>query len=129
MVMQNSRAGGARLATTVNRTPPFAVPVAFPNLAQLAAAIPNVPNIFLAGGNAQNLYTLTPVSNGDEGGSLGGVASGVFVSVSQNVVGSNTVLIGGGPVTRMTDPTAHNLYNAIGIGVAPSQTKVFVFAP
>ncbi|SAK54245.1 PAAR-like domain-containing protein [Caballeronia ptereochthonis] len=128
MVMVNSSAGGTNYATTVNRTPPAAVPVAYPNNAMRAQAIPNVPHILICGGPIHNQATLIPVTSGDAGGSMGGVSSGTVSSASQNTNGAQTVLVGGSATTRMTDPTIQNSTNAPGTGASPSQTKVFNFA-
>jgi hypothetical protein len=58
-----------------------------------------------------------------------GVSSGTVMSKSVHVTGSNSVLVGGMPVTRLTSQTLQNSANISGARVAPSQTKVLILAP
>lgn len=124
MVWANSSAGGRNVATSVNMMPPTGTPVSYPNLAQRASAIPNVSNVILVGGPAHNAATIIPASSGDEGGAMGGVASGTVAGTSRNPQGASKVILSGMPVTRMTDPTLQNTGNSSGSGTSPSQTKV-----
>jgi hypothetical protein len=128
MPWANSGAAGLNFAVTTNWTPPTSSPGSYPNLAERAAAIPNVPTIFVGGGTIHNLATRVPKSSGDSAGALGGVVSGTVSSMSRNVAGANTVLIAGMPATRMTDPTQQNNGNTIGMGISPSQMTVQTLA-
>jgi hypothetical protein len=124
MVMVNSSSGGGNDATSVNKTPPVGTPAGYDNNAQRSGAVPNVNNVLVGGAPAHNLATTIPGSNGDQGGAMGGVASGTVSASSRNSRGANTVLLHGMPTTRMTDPTLQNSSNATGSGSSPSQTKV-----
>lgn len=123
MVMVNSSAGGMNAATSINLTPP-GMPMPYPNNAPRANAVPNVGHIFVGGGPGHNLATVIPASNGDSGGSMGGVASQTVSGSSRNAQGASKTLVAGMPITRMTDPTQQNNNNTIGSGSSPSQTIV-----
>lgn len=128
MVMANTNGGGDNNAVSVNMTPPLAIPIPYDNNSQRAMAVPNVPHIMIMGAPSHNLATVIPVSNGDQPGAQGGVASGTVSSTSRNINGANTVLLEGLPTTRMSDPTLQNSTNTLGAGTSPSQTKVLVMA-
>ncbi|AIO70538.1 hypothetical protein DM82_4630 [Burkholderia oklahomensis] len=106
----------------VCKTPPLAIPVSYPNIANKPEAVPNVPNIIYAGGPVHNLNTIIPVTHSDEPGSMGGVASGTVSGPSRHVKGSGKVMIQGAPQTRLTDTNLPNNQNTAGNSVAPSQT-------
>lgn len=119
----NSSAGGtAQSSNDVCKTPPAGIPVNFTNTGRLPEAGPNVPNILYGGGSVHNLSTTIKTTRGDEGGSMGGVASGTVASTSRNSKGSSAVFIQGAPQTRLSDTTLQNNQNASGSNVAPSQT-------
>ncbi len=128
----NSQMGGMNLAfPDVCNTPSPAgpVPVPYPNITTGLTAIPNVPNILIAGMPAHNLGTTIPFSNGDNAGVGTGVASGMVMGPSRHLLGSFTTLTGGMPATRMTSMSMQNSTNAVGVTLAPSQFKVMVLAP
>ncbi|RKP52334.1 DUF4150 domain-containing protein [Trinickia fusca] len=125
----NSSASGTNSASSVNLTPPVGVPVSYPNRAERASALPNVPNVLTGGGPTHNVATITPSSRGDSGGAMGGVASGTVSGTSLNAQGVESVLLAAMPATRMTDQTQQNNSNTIGSGVSPSQTIVLLLAP
>jgi hypothetical protein len=54
---------------------------------------------------AHNTGTSVPLTNGDNAGLGGGVASGTDMGLSRHVTGAFTVLIGGEPATRLTSAT------------------------
>jgi hypothetical protein len=119
----NCSAGGMALASSdVCKTPPLALPVSYPNIANHPEAVPNVPTIIYAGGPVHNLNTIIPVTKGDEPGSMGGVASGTVAAQSRHVMGSSKVMIQGAPQTRLTDTNLPNNQNTSGQTVTPSQT-------
>ncbi|WP_323123566.1 DUF4150 domain-containing protein [Burkholderia alba] len=119
----NCSAGGMALSgADVCKTPPLAIPVSYPNIANKPEAVPNVPNIIYSGGPVHNMNTIIPVTHSDEGGSMGGVASGTVSAQSRHVTGSGKVMIQGAPQTRLTDTNLPNNQNTAGQTVAPSQT-------
>ena len=63
---------------------------------------------------------------GDEGGTFGGVASGTVVGPGRAMMGSAAYCMGGAPSWRLTAPTLHNLTNAPGTTIVPSQTTKLV---
>lgn len=125
----NSQAGGIDIASPdVCLTPPLPVPIAYTNIAAGNSAIPNVTNVLLCGGPAHNMATVVPLTNGDNPGVVGGVASGTVMGPSRHVTGAFTVILHGMPVTRMTSMSQQNTGNAVGSRMAPSQGKVLVLA-
>ncbi|MBX9403034.1 DUF4150 domain-containing protein [Lysobacter sp. BMK333-48F3] len=102
------------------------IPQAFPNIAPRNQTISACPHIQFAGAPACNMASITPTSNGDEGGCQGGVASGTFCSTARNTQGSDKLILSGTPATRMTNMTSQNSNNTTGSDAAPCQTKVFI---
>lgn len=102
-------------------TPPFAVPAPFPNMAQNAMAIPGYFTIMILGQPELNMASQYALTNGDEAGTMGGVASGVFCGLGRPMLGSMVYFVGGMPSWRMTAPTLQNLTNAPGCSMVPSQ--------
>lgn len=106
-------------------------PMVYPNIAQGSQAIPGTSSTKVVAGNmpAFSLKTQISMSSGDEAGnSPGGVASGIFKGPAKFTMGSMSVMIENQPATTMTHPTGQNgpTPNAVGCGVAPSQTTVMV---
>jgi len=125
----NCQAGGMDQASSdVCKTPPIAIPIAYPNIANGNEAVPNVPHIIFCGGPVHNLNTIIPVTHQDEPGSMGGVASGTVAAQSRHVTGANTIIVSGAPSTRMTSVNLPNCQNTSGTRVAPSQTKFLILA-
>ena len=105
----------------VCKTPPLAVPAPFPNLGNNAMAVPSYSTICI---NAMPELTLTgmhAVTQGDEGGAMGGAVSQCIVGPARPLMGSQAVFVAGIPVWRLSDPTLHNLSNAPGVTSVPSQ--------
>jgi hypothetical protein len=126
----NTQAAGVDQAfADVCLTPPVPVPVPYQNVAQGSMAANPVPNVYFASAQVHNLSTVVPTTSGDEPGVATGVSSGTVMSKSVHVTGSNSVLVGGMPVTRLTSQTLQNSANISGARVAPSQTKVLILAP
>jgi hypothetical protein len=74
---------------------------------------------------AHHIGTTIPMSAGDNAGCMpGGVASGIMMGPSKNLMGSIKVFTGGMPATTMLKPTLQNMTNAPGTSIVPSQTKV-----
>ncbi|TCW77512.1 type VI secretion protein [Burkholderia sp. SRS-46] len=119
----NCSAGGMAMAgSDVCKTPPIAIPISYPNIANKCEAVPNVPTIIYCGGPVHNLNTIIPITHGDEAGSMGGAASGTVSGLSRHVTGSGKVMIQGAPQTRLTDTNLPNNQNTAGQTIAPSQT-------
>ncbi|MXZ33244.1 MAG: DUF4150 domain-containing protein [Gammaproteobacteria bacterium] len=106
----------------VCKTPPFAIPAPFPNMAMNAMAIPTYFTILILGQPELNIGATYAVSNGDEGGAMGGVVSNVICGPGRPMLGSTVYFVGGMPVWRMTAPTMQNMMNAPGFTTVPSQT-------
>ncbi|SMG61229.1 DUF4150 domain-containing protein [Paraburkholderia susongensis] len=119
----NCSAGGIAVALAdICKTPPLAIADSYCNVANHAEAVPNVSNVFYAGGPAHNLNTIVPITHGGEAGAMGGVVSGTVCALSRHVTGSSKVLIQGAPQTRLTDTNLPNSQNTAGQSVTPSQT-------
>lgn len=110
-------------------TPAGPVPIPYPNIATAAMGIPTVFNVMFSFAPVHNTGTVIPMTNGDNAGVAMGVASGMVMGPSRHLTGSFTTLVGGMPVTRLTSSSLQNSTNAVGARIAPSQTKVMVFAP
>ena len=106
----------------VCKTPPFAVPVPYPNLGNNAMAIPTYFTVMINVMPELNMGGMYAVTNGDEAGVMGGVASQIVVGPGRPVMGSTTYFVGGMPSWRLTAPTIHNMANAPGVSMVPSQT-------
>ena len=109
-------------------TPAGPVPTPYPNTAMPAMGTPPVENVMIGGSPALNLSSEIPMTNGDQGGTAGGVASGTFMQAAKFTQGSQKVMIGGNPAVRLSSPTSHNNNNAIGAVLAPSQTVVMIMS-
>ena len=83
------------------KTPPTAVPLPYPNIAEGAIGTPPVPNVLFSGAPAHNLLTTVPVSFGDEPGVMGGILSGIIKGPAHPITGAFTVLVGGLPCHRI----------------------------
>lgn len=109
-------------------TPAGPVPTPFPNLSTSAMGVGAAPNVLFGGAPAHNLATVVPLSNGDNAGVAGGVASGTVMGPTTHLTGAFTVLVGGTPATRMTSATLQNTTNSAGLSLTPGQTKVLLLA-
>ncbi len=127
----NTQMAGTDLALPdVCLTPagPVVVPIPYPDIAMGPMAIPNQTVVMIMGMPAHNLGTIIPMTNGDNAGVAGGVASGTFMGPSRHTTAAFTVLYGGMPATRLTSMTMQNSTNAVGARIAPSQTIVLLLA-
>ncbi len=127
----NTQMGGINFAfPDVCMTPsPAPVPIPYPNMAIASTAIPAQFKTLIMCMPAHNMGTTIPMSNGDNAGVAGGVASGMLMGPAKNVTGALSVLIGGMPATRMTSVSLQNSTNCPGATLVPSQTKVILLAP
>ena len=107
-------------------TPPVAIPAPFPNMGNNAMAVPTYFTIMINGMPELNITAMYAITSGDEGGTMGGVASGMFMGMGRPTLGSQCVFVAGLPVWRLTAMTIQNLSNAPGVTTVPSQTVKMV---
>ena len=106
----------------VCKTPPFAIPAPFPNTANNGVVIPTYYTVMIMSQPELNIGATYAITNGDEAGAMGGVASQVVMGPGRSVLGSTCYFVGGMPSWRLTAPTIHNLSNAPGVTSVPGQT-------
>ena len=76
----NTQLGGMNLAfPDVCMTPPFAIPIPYPNIDLGLTAVPTALNVLIVGGPAHNMMTMGTISNGDNAGVMMGVMSGMVM--------------------------------------------------
>lgn len=109
-------------------TPGGNVPIPYPNLASPELGTPPAATVLVSGMPALTMSSQIPLTNGDQAGAAGGVASGMIMGPAVFTQGSSKVLIAGNPAVRLTTPTAHNQNNAVGAVLAPSQTVVMIMS-
>lgn len=113
---------------------PIPTPIPYPNIALLPTAIPPTASMtnLLTMMPAHNLMTTIPLSNGNQPGCMpGGVASGMIMGPSRNILGSFKTMYSAMPATRaLMDITMQNLTNCPGLGrnMIPSQFKVLIMS-
>ncbi|GHA21032.1 type VI secretion protein [Arenicella chitinivorans] len=109
-------------------TPAGPVPIPYPNIALTSTSIPTVFNQFIQAMPIHNLMTMAYISNGDNPGVLGGVASGMVMGPERHILGSFKVFATAFPVVKMLMPTEQNgpMGNMVGATLSPSQLKVMV---
>lgn|SRR5690625_4733032 len=106
---------------------PIPTPLPYPNISMLPTTLPPTTNMrhLLSMLPAHNLATTNPMTNGDQAGTLGGVASGMIMGPARNVRGSMRVFTGGTPSTRWLDNSMQNMTNCPpGTNIVPSQFRV-----
>jgi len=110
--------------------PASPIPIPYPNIAMGPTALPPTAclKVLLTAGPAHNLMTTIPMSNGDNAGVVGGVASSMVMGPCRHTMGSTNVLYGGSPATKMTSMTGQNgmSMNVPGTTLAPAQIKVML---
>ena len=126
MTPQTSGIGGLVGMLDVCKTPPLAIPAPFPNMAMNAVAIPTYFTVMIQGMPWLNVGATWAVSNGDEGGTMGGVVSQIICGPGRPVIGSTSHMVGGMPSFRTLDMTLQNLANAPGSAMIPSQFIVTI---
>ena len=126
MMPMTMGAGMSIAMPDVCKTPPFAIPVPFPNIANNALAVPTYFTIMINGLPELNITGMYALTSGDEGGPLGGVASMTIVGMGRAVMGSTFYFVGGAPSWRLLAPTIQNMVNAPGTSMVPSQTVKIV---
>ena len=103
-------------------TPPFAIPAPFPNIASNMLVLPGYFTIMINCMPELNVSSMYLITNGDEAGTMGGVASGTIMGLGRCLLPSTAVFIAGIPVWRSTALTLQNITNAPGVTSVPSQT-------
>lgn len=128
--MQPACTSGAGTATNgppdTCKTPPYATPVAYPNIGTLAQSVGFSTKVTFSAKPALMLTSQMPMSSGDEAGTLGGVVSGTFMGPVQFSQGSSKVMVEGKPCEMLTAMTRHNQSNTIGQVAVLSQESVLV---
>jgi hypothetical protein len=107
----------------VCKTPPFAIPIPYPNVAISYTAIPTQLTTFFGLMPAYNFLTMEAVSFGDQPGVMGGVLSQIFMGpVNANMM-STCLFLAFLPATTMGHMTGHNgvIDNTIGGYMSPTQ--------
>ena len=105
---------------------PAPVPTPYPDIALGPTAVPAQSKVLMAFAPAHNMATTTPQTNGDNLGTVTGVASGTMMGPSRHLTGAFHTLICGMPATRLTSATIQNSTNAPGARIVPSQPKVLL---
>ena len=107
-------------------TPVGPIPMPFPNFGLTPTAVPSQTKVLAMCMPTHNLMTITPMTDGDSAGVALGVISNLMMGPSCAMMGSTNVLVGGPPVAKFGMPTKQNgtVPNAVGMTIAPSQTKV-----
>ncbi len=104
------------------------ITIPYPNISMTATDTPAAYNVLVDCMPAINQLSMGQVSNGDEVGMLGGIASARFDGESVYMVGCFTILVDGVPAQRMTSVTGQNamgvMPNAPGMSLMPSQVTV-----
>jgi carboxyl-terminal processing protease len=102
-------------------TPPLAVPIPYPNLAENAMTVPFAVKTFLSFVPALNMGSIAPLTLGDQAG-----CESPFMGPGMVTLGNPTVLIEALPATNLLCPAAGNDFIApLGAVLVPSITNVF----
>jgi len=132
-VFANCQLGGMNFGfpdVCLTPSPVGPIPTPYPNMATGLTANPATAcrKIYLMCMPAHNLRTQVPISQGDNAGVVGGVASGTVMGPSKHLMGSFGVIYEGAPVTKMTSLTGQNgmSLNAPGMTLVPAQFKVMI---
>lgn len=104
------------------------VPVPYPNVSETITTEPAVENVTIDCMPVINLMSKGLVSEGDEAGTLLGVASLMVSGQTGYTLGCATIFMGGAPCQRLTSLTEQNcleeMPNCVGSTIAPSQVTV-----
>ena len=92
----------------------------------MALVIPTYFTIMITAMPELNIGAQYAITNGDEAGAMGGVASQIIVGMARPVMGSTFYFVGGMPSWRVLSPTMQNLANAPGVSMVPSQFNKIV---
>lgn len=110
--------GGVSMATVPDvcktPTPAGPVPIPYPNIAMSSQLVKGSTTVKVDGGNmAAIMGSEFAMSTGDEPGTAGGVASGVFKKEASWISFSFNVKIDGKAACRLTDKMFHNSRNTV----------------
>ena len=107
-------------------SPSGTVPVPYVNIFQCNMVLPNTAcsKVFIAGSPALHVKSQTAISNGDEAGNAGGVASSKFIGKGEFVKGSLKVTLEGKAAVSQGAQTKHNNGNSMGMNNMAAQAKV-----
>jgi Domain of unknown function (DUF4150) len=125
----SSIAGGECVAnpdTCLTPEGPVDAPMVYPNTGLCETAVDTSTSVMLANMPAITQGTQIPMSQGDEPGVSGGVASGMIMGPVKFTMASSKVRFQGQGAVMVTATTMQNQTNATGAQVAPSQTVVMV---
>jgi len=128
-MFQNTMGGGMNLGfpdVCLTPSPVGPVPIPYPNMSMgpTTVAPTTALTVLTDFMPSCNLMSMTATSVGDSTGVAMGVASGMIMGPTHNVLGSFTVLKQGVPASRMTTVTMQNNTNCPGISLVPSQVTV-----
>ncbi|PKN31090.1 MAG: type VI secretion protein [Deltaproteobacteria bacterium HGW-Deltaproteobacteria-21] len=128
-MFQNTMGGGMNLGfpdVCLTPSPVGPVPIPYPNMSMgpTTVAPTTALTVLTDFMPSCNLMSMTATSVGDSTGVAMGVASGMIMGPTHNVLGSFTVLKQGVPAARMTTMTIQNNTNCPGISLVPSQVTV-----
>ncbi|MDD5204472.1 MAG: DUF4150 domain-containing protein [Desulfobacterales bacterium] len=128
-MFQNTMGGGMNLGfpdVCLTPSPVGPVPIPYPNMSMgpTTVAPTTALTVLTDFMPSCNLMSMTATSVGDSTGVAMGVASGMIMGPTHNVIGSFTVLKQGVPAARMTTMTMQNNTNCPGISLVPSQVTV-----
>lgn len=109
-------------------TPAGPVPMPYPNMAMPMMGNPATLKVLVAGMPALTKASKIPLSNGDQAGAAGGVASSKIMGPCEFLMSSMAVKFEGNPAVRMGDTTKQNDGNTVGAVLAPSQSIVMIMS-
>jgi len=129
----STKAGGvAQAVPDVCNTPSPSgpIPVPYPNIAQLNTTDGAVDKVLVDSKEVIVESSTVPHTQGDEGGTQGGVVSGTDMDQVAFKQFSSKVVCDGKKAVFATAMTAHNGSNpnAVGLQVSPSQIKVLIIS-
>ncbi|OWY26793.1 DUF4150 domain-containing protein [Herbaspirillum robiniae] len=104
------------------------IPVPYPNIAMPMMGNPATTKVMISGMPALNKASKIPMSNGDQAGVAGGLASSKIMGPVEFVMSSMKVKLEGNPAVRLGDTTKQNDGNTVGAVTAPSQSKVMIMS-
>ncbi|MBU2918691.1 DUF4150 domain-containing protein [Psychrosphaera sp. F3M07] len=137
MVFATTQMGGLNMAMPdVCLTPipspvgPIPTPIPYPNIAVPMTAIPSQVKVLTLAMPNHNMMTITPMSNGDNGGLMMNPLSGMVMGPQRQLLGSVKTFMGGLPANKMLGLSGQNgmMPGAFGMTLAPSQVKVMILA-
>lgn len=129
MFAENALPGAITCPGDTCKTPPFAVPVPYLNIALIPTGMPVVPNLMMVGAPAHTAATMLMPTNGDQVGTMGGVVSSMIMGMQQTLVHPSSVLFGSMP-PRVSGRSLGmtNMSNITSPPPMPNQTKVSILA-